>query len=209
DHRRGRGPGLRRHRVAGPVRSGEDRARDNPQDQRRYQHGARGSDAQGQAGADRLCGRGLLARGAGKAAEGGNRQMERRHQVDRRQDRLAVAAVKIAPTPTPAPAASCRSRRTPSTWRQRPRQGALIPPGNEVNLAMNVALALLLADFSRARDSQITFSLTHGWSGFWSGRPWLGGHRIGETSSDVGSSRFWIGWVTKHGDKCARSTCRG
>src|SRR5215471_15239822 len=57
-----------------------------------------------------------------------------------------------------------------------------------------------LADFLRARDSQITFSVTHGWSAFWSGRPWLVGHRIGETSSDVGSSRFWIGWVTKHGD---------
>src|SRR6516162_11517837 len=40
------------------------------------------------------------------------------------------------------------------------------------------------------------------------GRPWLAGRRIGETSSDVGSSRLWIGWVTKHGDKCARSTCR-
>src|SRR5262249_44741855 len=65
-----------------------------------------------------------------------------------------------------------------------------------------------LADFSRARDSQITFSVTHGWSAFWRGRPWLAGRRIGETSSDVGSSRFWIGWVTKHGDKCARSTCR-
>src|SRR6266480_2834795 len=44
--------------------------------------------------------------------------------------------------------------------------------------------------------------------GFWRGRPWLAGRRIGETSLDVGSSRFWIGWVTKHGDKCARSTCR-
>src|SRR5262249_41342297 len=65
-----------------------------------------------------------------------------------------------------------------------------------------------LADFLRARDSQITFSVTHGWSAFWRGRPWLAGRRIGETSSDVGSSRFWIGWVTKHGDKCARSTCR-
>src|SRR5215467_14150014 len=65
-----------------------------------------------------------------------------------------------------------------------------------------------LADFSQARDSQITFSVTHGWSAFWRGRPWLAGRRIGETSSDVGSSRFWIGWVTKHGDKCARSTCR-
>src|SRR5215831_11039334 len=65
-----------------------------------------------------------------------------------------------------------------------------------------------LADFSRARDSQITFSVTHGWSAFWRGRPWLAGRQIGETSSDVGSSRFWTGWVTKHGDKCARSTCR-
>src|SRR5215475_9884142 len=65
-----------------------------------------------------------------------------------------------------------------------------------------------LADFLQARDSQITFSVTHGWSAFWRGRPWLAGRRIGETSSDVGLSRFWIGWVTKHGDKCARSTCR-
>src|SRR5262245_31245719 len=64
-----------------------------------------------------------------------------------------------------------------------------------------------LADFLRARDSQITFSVTHGWSAFWRGRPWLAGRQIGETSSDVGSSRFWTGWVTKHGDKCARSTC--
>ena len=69
-------------------------------------------------------------------------------------------------------------------------------------------LALLWQIFRRARDSQITFSVTHGWSAFWRGRPWLAGRRIGETSSDVGSSRFWIGWVTKHGDKCARSTCR-
>jgi hypothetical protein len=30
--------------------------------------------------------------------------------------------------------------------------------------------------------------------------------RITETSLAVGSSRFWIGWVTRHGDKCARST---
>ena len=65
-----------------------------------------------------------------------------------------------------------------------------------------------LADFSRAGDSQITFSLTHGWSAFWRGRPWLAGGRIGETSLDVGSTLFWIGWVTKHGDKCARSMCR-
>src|SRR5262249_39693196 len=62
------------------------------------------------------------------------------------------------------------------------------------------------ADFLRARDFRITFSVTHGWSAFWRGRPWLAGRRIGETSSDVGSSRFWIGCVTKHGDKCARST---
>src|SRR6516225_8322521 len=72
----------------------------------------------------------------------------------------------------------------------------------------DVGLSTTLADFSRARDSQISFSVTHGWSAFWRGRPWLAGHRIGETSSDVGSSRFWIGWVTKHDDKCARSTCR-
>src|SRR6516162_4870224 len=73
---------------------------------------------------------------------------------------------------------------------------------------MSLDPSTTLADFSRARDSQISFSVTHGWSAFWRGRPWLAGHRIGETSSDVGSSRFWIGWVTKHGDKCARSTCR-
>src|SRR6516162_201817 len=65
-----------------------------------------------------------------------------------------------------------------------------------------------LADFSRARDSQITFSVTHGWSAFWRSRPWFAERRIGETSLAVGSSRFWIGWVTRHGDKCARSTCR-
>ena len=73
---------------------------------------------------------------------------------------------------------------------------------------MSTRPSTTLADFSRARDSQISFSVTHGWSAFWRGRPWLAGRRIGETSSDVGSSRFWIGWVTKHGDKCARSTCR-
>src|SRR5262245_12656519 len=65
-----------------------------------------------------------------------------------------------------------------------------------------------LADLSRARDSQVTFTVAHGWSAFWRGRPWLAGRRVGETRSDVGSSRFWIGWVAKHGDKCARSTCR-
>jgi hypothetical protein len=32
---------------------------------------------------------------------------------------------------------------------------------------------------------------------------------IGKKSLDVGSSRFWIGWVIKRGDKCARSTYRG
>src|SRR6266481_8326858 len=69
-----------------------------------------------------------------------------------------------------------------------------------------VLASATLADFSRARDSQITFSVTHGWSAFWRGRPWLAERRIGETSLAVGSSRFWIGWVTRHGDKCARST---
>src|SRR5229473_7512629 len=29
--------------------------------------------------------------------------------------------------------------------------------------------------------------------GFWRGRPWLAGHRIGETSLDAGCSRFWSG----------------
>src|SRR5262249_48150278 len=48
-----------------------------------------------------------------------------------------------------------------------------------------VGLSTTLADFSRARDSQITFSVTHGWSAFWRGRPWLAGRRIGETSLDV------------------------
>src|SRR5215467_12615250 len=45
--------------------------------------------------------------------------------------------------------------------------------------------------------------------GFWRGRPWLAGRWIGKKSLDVGSSRFWIGWVIKRGGKCARSTYRG
>jgi aryl-alcohol dehydrogenase-like predicted oxidoreductase len=45
--------------------------------------------------------------------------------------------------------------------------------------------------------------------GFWRGRPWLAGHWIGETNSDVGSSRFWIGWVIKPAGKCVRFTYRG
>src|SRR5262249_39338316 len=80
--------------------------------------------------------------------------------------------------------------------------------GGTIMSATTTLTSTILADFTRARDSQITFSVTHGWSAFWRGRPWLAGGRIGETSSGVGSSRFWIGWVTKHGDKCARSTCR-
>jgi len=31
---------------------------------------------------------------------------------------------------------------------------------------------------------------------------------ISLSHSQSQESRFWIGWVTKHGDKCARSTCR-
>src|SRR5262249_48874850 len=58
---------------------------------------------------------------------------------------------------------------------------------------MSTRPSTTLADFSRARDSQITFSVTHGWSAFWRGRPWLAERRIGETSLAVGSSRFWIG----------------
>src|SRR5262249_20918461 len=45
--------------------------------------------------------------------------------------------------------------------------------------------------------------------GFWRGRPWLAGRRIGKKSLDAFSSRFWIGWVTRRGDKCVHSTCRG
>src|ERR1700732_1555278 len=45
--------------------------------------------------------------------------------------------------------------------------------------------------------------------GLWRGRPWRAGHRIGRKSLDVGSNRFWIGWGTRRGDKCARSMCRG
>src|SRR6266511_2604513 len=45
--------------------------------------------------------------------------------------------------------------------------------------------------------------------GFWRGRPWLAERWIGRKSLDVGSSRFWIGWVIKRGDKCVRSTYRG
>src|SRR5216684_1785255 len=45
--------------------------------------------------------------------------------------------------------------------------------------------------------------------GFWRGRPWLAGRRIGKKSLDAFSSRFWLGWVTRRGDKCVHSTCRG
>src|SRR5947208_13492885 len=45
--------------------------------------------------------------------------------------------------------------------------------------------------------------------GFWRGRPWLVGRRIGKKSLDAFSSRFWVGWVTRRGDKCVHSTCRG
>src|SRR4029450_4894754 len=43
---------------------------------------------------------------------------------------------------------------------------------------------------------------------FWGGRPWLRGRWIGETSLGVGSSRFWLAWATRRGDRCARSTWR-
>src|SRR5947209_8998061 len=45
--------------------------------------------------------------------------------------------------------------------------------------------------------------------GFWRGRPWLAGRRIGRRSLDAFSGRFWFGWVTRRGDKCVHSTCRG
>jgi hypothetical protein len=62
--------------------------------------------------------------------------------------------------------------------------------GSRRSLNLRIDISTTLADFSQARDSRITFSVTHGWSAFWRGRPWLAGRRIGETSSDVGSSRF-------------------
>ena len=71
----------------------EDAARDRPPDQRRYQHGARRPGDQRQAGHSRLHGRGFVARGAGQAAQIGNRQVERRHQVGRHQDRLSLRAL--------------------------------------------------------------------------------------------------------------------
>src|SRR5437588_9276438 len=79
--------------------------------------------------------------------------------------------------------------------KRKPRE--LFPPRCAACCRAQRGPSTTLADFSRARDSQITFSVTHGWSAFWRGRPWLAGRRIGETSSDVGSNRFWIGWVTK------------
>src|SRR5262249_50446513 len=45
--------------------------------------------------------------------------------------------------------------------------------------------------------------------GFWRGRPSWAGPRIGRKSLDAFSSRFWLGWVTRRGDKCVHSTCRG
>jgi hypothetical protein len=65
-------------------------------------------------------------------------------------------------------------------------------------------LSTTLADFERRGISQISFSVTHGWSAF-------GGadHGWQETSLDVGPSRFWIGWGTRRGARCVRSTYRG
>jgi tripartite-type tricarboxylate transporter receptor subunit TctC len=63
-------------------------ARDCEQSQRRHQYGAGRSDAQVQAPGDRLCRRRLHARGAGSAAQGRHRPLERRHQVARPQARL-------------------------------------------------------------------------------------------------------------------------
>jgi hypothetical protein len=45
--------------------------------------------------------------------------------------------------------------------------------------------------------------------GFWRGRPWLAGHRIGRGSLDAFSSRFWIGLLTRRGAKCVRFACLG
>src|SRR5262249_13139220 len=60
-----------------------------------------------------------------------------------------------------------------------------------------------LADFSRAQDSQITFSVTHGWSAFWRGRPWLAGRRIGETRL----GRWLKPFLDRLGHKARRQMC--
>src|SRR6516225_6204904 len=70
------------------VLPGQDAARDCAQSQRRHQYGAGRSDAQVQATGDRLSRRRLHARGAGSAAQGRHRPLERRHQVARHQARL-------------------------------------------------------------------------------------------------------------------------
>src|SRR5262249_42529193 len=85
-------PGLRRCVHTGAVRSGQDTTRDRRQDQRRYHYRAGRSGDQSQAGGNGLRGCGFFARGAGKAAQVGNRPMERTHQVSGHHTRLIVSA---------------------------------------------------------------------------------------------------------------------
>src|SRR5262245_8821766 len=81
-------PGLRSRVDAIAVRSGQDATRGRRQDQRRYQYSAGRAGDQSQAGRNGLRGRGFFARGAGKAAQVGNRPMERTHQISRHHTRL-------------------------------------------------------------------------------------------------------------------------
>src|SRR5262249_47391554 len=81
-------------------------------------------------------------------------------------------------------------------------------PAQSPNSICQSGLALLWQILSEAGFPDQVFNYS-GVVGFWRGRPWLAGRWIGKKSLDVGSSRFWIGWVIKRGGKCARSTYRG
>src|SRR5262249_6266488 len=77
------------------------------------------------------------------------------------------------------PMASCKAH-GPSGL-SKPFGRALQCADGELGRAfMSTRPSATLADSSRARDSQITFSVTHGWSAFWRGQPWFAERRIGE-----------------------------
>src|SRR5262245_8509178 len=59
-----------------------------------------------------------------------------------------------------------------------------------------------LADFLRARDSQITFSVTHGWSAFWRGRPFS---RTSDWRDELG--RWLKPFLDRLGHKARRQMC--
>src|SRR5262245_40615552 len=69
-----------------------------------------------------------------------------------------------------------------------------------------------LADFASRHvsgDSRIGFSMIHGWSALWRGRPCRAQGLTGRRSLGVGSSLFWSGWVIRHGGGCARFMLQG